>query len=341
MHLQDCCPTRNPNGSIVALGEMLIDFVPVKPDMRLCEAGEITKTASGSAAIFACAAARLGASCGFLGKLGMDELSRMAADVISAQGVDLSHAVLSHEGQIGLAFIEYLATGRNYEYYRTNSVGSRFAAKDIDEASIAHAFALHIPGMLLELSEEMRGACLRAAQIAKQNGVLFSFDPNIRKELMKEQGAKERTLAMLSLADVIAPTLEEGRYITGKQGVGEVLRALHAMGPRVVALTRDQNGAVLSDGQNVVQADGINVEAIDPTGAGDTFAAALVDCVRRKTSLCEAAVFCNCAGTLTTMKRGVIGMALPNREQVEALVASGACAVREMPLSQADEIESK
>lgn len=43
----------------------------------------------------------------------------------------------------------------------------------------------------------------------------------------------------------MAPTLSEGQMITGETSIGDVLRALHAMGPRVVALTRDKDGAVL------------------------------------------------------------------------------------------------
>ena len=40
------------------------------------------------------------------------------------------------------------------------------------------------------------------------------------------------------------------RFLTGETTVGNVLRALHGMGPRVVALTRDKDGAVISmDGQ--------------------------------------------------------------------------------------------
>lgn len=325
--MENTCDARQPGGMILALGELLIDLIPARDGMRLEDEGPVIKTASGSAGIFACAAALLGGNSGFIGKVGQDSLSRMATHVLREQGVDLSHLVQADEGQLGLAFLEYLPEGRNYQYYRKNSVGSTLSADDLDEAYIAAAFAIHFPGMLLELTPQMRGACQKAVEIARANGVLVSFDPNIRRELTSNEAARERLLWAVRNADIVAPTLEEGRIVTGEQEIGAVLRALHAMGPRVVALTRDKDGAVLSRDGLVAFAPGIDQPPIDPTGAGDTLAAALCVGVREGMDLARLACFCNCAGTLAIRHKGAIGMALPTRAEVEALMASGVCPV--------------
>lgn len=325
--MENTCDARQPGGMILALGELLIDLIPARDGMRLEDEGPVIKTASGSAGIFACAAALLGGNSGFIGKVGQDSLSRMATHVLREQGVDLSHLVQTDEGQLGLAFLEYLPEGRNYQYYRKNSVGSTLSADDLDEAYIAAAFAIHFPGMLLELTPQMRGACQKAVEIARANGVLVSFDPNIRRELTSNEAARERLLWAVRNADIVAPTLEEGRIVTGEREIGAVLRALHAMGPRVVALTRDKDGAVLSRDGLVAFAPGIDQPPIDPTGAGDTLAAALCVGVREGMDLARLACFCNCAGTLAIRHKGAIGMALPTRAEVEALMASGVCPV--------------
>lgn len=186
--------------------------------------------------------------------------------------------------------------------------------------------------MLLELTEEMRGACERLVEIAREKGILVSFDPNIRRELSADAAARARLLWAVRHADVVAPTLSEGQMITGETSIGGVLRALHAMGPRVVALTRDKDGAVLSRGGEVAVAAGIDEEPVDPTGAGDTLAAALCVGLQEDMPLARLAAFCNCAGTLVIKKKGAIGMALPERGQVDAMVASGVCRVECMPL---------
>lgn len=325
--------SANPNGVILTLGELLVDLIPTDFDGRIASPGTVLKTASGSAGICACAASLLGAESGFLGKIGNDALSRMVYDTIAETGVDLSRVVHSDEGQIGLAFLEHLGSGkRNYQYYRNDSVGSRFGADELDYAYLKRAYALHFPGMLLELNERMREASMAAARFAKANGVLFSFDPNIRFEMGQSEAAQKRMRDALCLADVVAPTLDEARFITGEQTVGNVLRALHAMGPSVVALTRDKDGAVLSAGGSVILCGGINVPVVDPTGAGDTFDAALLCALQRGMSLWDAALFCNCAGTLVVEKRGAIGFALPTRAEVEALAKSEPCSIESVAL---------
>ena len=325
---------ESARGQILALGELLVDLIPGRDGMRIEDEGPVIKTASGSAGIFACAAALLGGCGGFIGKIGHDSLSRMVVSTLRGQGVDMSHLIESDEGQLGLAFLEYLPSGRNYQYYRKNSVGSTLSADDLDEEYIASAFAVHFPGMLLELTPQMRGACLRLVEIARANGVLVSFDPNIRRELASDEVAKGRLLQAVQSADIVSPTLEEGRILTGKNSIGDVLRALHAMGPRTVALTRDKDGAVISRDGLVAVAAGIDEPPVDPTGAGDTFAAALCVGVREEMSLERLACFCNCAGTLVIKHKGAIGMALPTRAQVDALMDSGVCHVSTLRLEQ-------
>lgn len=322
------------SGRILSLGELLVDLIPIEHGGRIEKAGAVLKTASGSAGIFACAAAALGAQSGFLGKVGKDALSRMVVETVRTAGVDMSSAVVSEEGQIGIAFLEYLdGGGRNYEYYRAHSVGSLYRASEFDTGCLLDAFALHFPGMLLELSPELREASLFAARAAKEKGVLLSFDPNIRFELSRGESLR-RLVSVVEMADVIAPTLAEGRMITGRDSVGDVLRALHQMGPKVVALTRDKDGAAVSFGGQVALCSGIDVPVVDPTGAGDTFAAALVVALQKGMSLIETALFCNCAGTLVVTRRGSIGLAIPTLAEVAELMQTEPCTTRLVSLSE-------
>ena len=324
------------SGTIFSLGELLVDLIPVEDGGRIEKTGAVLKVASGSAGIFACAVAALGASSGFLGKVGKDALSRMVYSTVRDAGVDMDHVVVSNEGQIGLAFIEYLPDGkRNYEYYRSRSVGSLYRASELDADALGGAFALHFPGMLLDLTPELRETSLLAARAAKEKGALLSFDPNIRAELNSRESL-ERMISVIRMADVIAPTLAEGQMITGKTSTGDVLRALHEMGPSVVALTQDKDGAAVSRVGEVALCDGIDVPVIDPTGAGDTFAAALVVALQREMSLADMALFCNCAGTLVVTKRGAIGQAIPTLDAVNALMAQKPCRVKIVPLRDLD-----
>ena len=102
MRLMNLFPQAKRTGRILVLGELLLDFIPTQSGMRLCEPGTVVKTVSGSAGIFACAAAALGAQCGFVGRVGKDPFSRLAVQTVAQAGVDTSLVVESEEGQIGL-----------------------------------------------------------------------------------------------------------------------------------------------------------------------------------------------------------------------------------------------
>ena len=318
MHTDTC--GNMTKKTLLTLGELLIDLIPGYEGMRIEDAGPIVKTVSGSAGITACAMTLLGGKGGFIGKVGYDSLSRMVTSALKELGVDMSCVTVSDEGQTGLAFLEYLPEGRNYQYYRKDSVGSKLRPEDLNEEYISGAYAVHFPGMLLELSPEMRASCEKLVEIANRSGVMVSFDPNIRREISANEEARQRLLWAIRHSDIIAPTLDEGRMVTGETSVGNVLRALHAMGPRVVALTRDKDGAVLSCDGQVAVAGGTGVDAIDPTGAGDSFAAALCVGLQEQMPLDRLAVFCNCTGSLVCTKKGAIGMALPTRAEVEEMM---------------------
>ena len=62
-------------------------------------------------------------------------------------------------------------------------------------------------------------------------------------------------------------------------------------------------------------AEGIDMEAVDPTGAGDTLAAALCVGLQEGMPLMQLAAFCNSAGTLVITRRGAFGLALPTESR--------------------------
>ncbi|MDE7220154.1 MAG: hypothetical protein K2O45_11120, partial [Oscillospiraceae bacterium] len=72
MRLMDAFPGAKRSGQILVLGELLLDFIPTRSNMRLAEPGTVIKSVSGSAGIFACTAAALGRQCGFVGRVGRD-----------------------------------------------------------------------------------------------------------------------------------------------------------------------------------------------------------------------------------------------------------------------------
>ena len=74
------------SGTIFSLGELLVDLIPVEDGGRIEKTGAVLKVASGSAGIFACAVAALGASSGFLGKVVVKRHGPMVAARFAGPG---------------------------------------------------------------------------------------------------------------------------------------------------------------------------------------------------------------------------------------------------------------
>lgn len=305
----------NNKSRIVTIGELLVEFIPCNPNGKLSESGEMIKTASGSSGIFAAAVAQLGTESGFIGQIGRDLLSQFVINVVNEQGVDTKCIKVADDGQIGLSFVEYMENGRNFQYYRDNSVGSLLDENGVDDEYISESAVLHYPGMLLELSQSMQRACIKAVNVARKNGVMVSFDPNIRKELIQKEGAVDRLKWAVAQSDIISPTLDEAKFITGEEDINKIINKLHAMGPKIIAITQDENGSIISCQGECINFGGYKVDVIDPTGAGDTFSGAMLVGILKGWDLEKIGKFANAAGSLVCTKQGTIGLAIPTYEE--------------------------
>jgi sugar/nucleoside kinase (ribokinase family) len=311
---------------VCVIGELLLEFLPASDSVVLSSHGQMVKSPSGAAGIFACAAAALGGNAGLIGRVGDDAFSRFVLDEVEAHGVDVSQVGVVGGRQIGLAFVEEVAGRRNFIYYRRDSAGSTLSGADIDPGYIRSSAAIHFPAMLLWLSQSMREACLQAIALAKAYGVLVSIDPNIRPEL-GDPGDNGLLRRVLSQADVLTPNIEEACRISGTDNPGAALSRLLAMGPSVVAITRGAGGALLGSATERVELPGIAVNAVDTVGAGDTFAAGLLVALLEGMEIREAGRFANSAAALKASRLGAIGRGLPERaevlEQMAPLAARG------------------
>jgi len=99
-------------------------------------------------------------------------------------------------------------------------------------------------------------------------------------------------------------------------------RRLRAYGPRYVAVTLGRDGAVLAGPDAAVVHPGFRVHAVDTTGAGDCFGAALILGLCREWPLKAIVSYANAAAALSTTAVGPRGF-LPSDRQVRRLLRSG------------------
>ncbi len=315
---------------VIALGELLIDFT----ENGVSEQGNpIFEANPGGAPCNVLAMLnRLGKKTSFLGVVGKDQFGVSLRGALDELGIDTSHLYTHPEVHTTLAFVHTFADGdRDFAFYRNPGADMMLEEKQIDAAYLKDARAFHY-GTLSMTHDTVRAATRRAIEIAKEAGLLISFDPNLRPPLWSDlETAKEQIAYGLSQCDLVKISDEEVTFMTGCEDPREGGRILHAQYPNIklmnVTLGKEGSVAFYKD-LEVFEAPFIQENTIETTGAGDTFGACalhyvlehgLEDLTERQ--LAEMLRFANAAASLITTKKGALRV-MPMAEEIEQLIAT-------------------
>ena len=283
---------------IVSVGELLVELMRERANAPLDVPGTFQGPyASGAPAIFAWAAARLGAKVRFAGVCGDDPFGRLCRGHLQAAGVELCVRT-DPTRETGAAFVSYRGDGgRDFLFYLGRSAAAQFSPADLTPELLEDVGWLHVTGSSLGVSAGMRQAVFAAVKAAKARGATVSFDPNVRPELFPGQDLRMVCRPVLDAADVILPSLAEAEQLTGLADPEGACRALLAHA-RIVLLKRGAEGCTLFTADEVQQLPGHDVHERDPTGAGDCFAAGFAVASLGGADALQAARFANVVGAL-------------------------------------------
>ena len=315
---------------ILTLGELLIDLTQTGTDDNGC--GVFTAFPGGAPANVAVAAARLGASTGFIGKVGNDAFGKSLAETLKKEGVDTSGLYASDEVPTTLAIVAVDEKGeREFSFYRTPGADTQLTQEEataaLKGADGKYPLILHVGSLSLTTSPS-KEACAAAILKAKENGVLISYDPNYRAALWEsEEKAIEMMKEVLPYADVLKVSDEEMVMLTGTSDFEEGSRILASNGISLVLITLGADGVFVRCGENTETIPGFSVKVADTNGAGDTFHGAmlrqLADKMKSENSeltfddLRGYVTYANKAASITCSRSGAIP-AMPTADEVAA-----------------------
>jgi 2-dehydro-3-deoxygluconokinase len=304
---------------ILALGEPLMEFAEVG-DYRKGDRLYL-KGYGGDVSNMAVAAARQGAKVGIFTALGEDQFAIDFLELWDREGIDRSTVIRRDSERTGIYFIGYGAEGHVFSYFRKGSAASLVVPAELPLDAIANARVLYISAISQAISENCADACVAAIRHASGHGNLVCYDTNLRLKLWSIDRARHVIHSAVALADIVRPSLDDARMLSGLQAPDEICRFYLELGPRTVALTLGKHGAMIanSEGCRLVPLS-ISVEAVDATGAGDTFSGAFLAEWLRSGDPYAAAAYGNIAAALSTLGRGAVAP-MPCRAEVEKHLA--------------------
>lgn len=315
-----------PSPQVICFGELLIDLIASDDSTRLEEVSAFVARAGGAPANAAVALARLSVPSAFCGVVGDDPFgARLRATLISNH-VEVSRLRTTRDADTTIAFA-WKDAGGDGRFRLLRLADRLLSTDDVEAAGVSNATAI-VAGSVALAEEPARGAVVRAIELASEAGVPVCFDVNLRPTMWASLAeAREVCEPVLHQATVLKLSLDDARVLFETDDVDSVQRRLSVYPARFLVLTDGARGAWFAvrrrdEGGPFQAVPAFKVDAIEPTGAGDAFTAALIsrlidnDWETLKTSDVE---FASAAGALTTTRRGAME-ALPTKDEIQAFL---------------------
>jgi sugar/nucleoside kinase (ribokinase family) len=243
----------------------------------------------GAVAFVSLVAKHLGAEAAVVSRVGADFHSSYMQQLLEAK-VDVSGVIKGHTfSERTTSFELTYSDDLSSRALRLKQQGLPIQPSDLPKNLSAKA--IHIAPIAAEISfnvvKRLRGCC-----------ETLSIDPQGMTRQFSLDGAisccSQIDKRILPIIDVYKSSLDEIQVLTGRKRVQAALKAVHALGPKIVIITLGAQGSVLS-----VDGEARDVPAckpryvLDPTGAGDVFIGAfLAEWTRKKEPF-----WCACVGS--------------------------------------------
>ena len=249
---------------VLVIGDVIDDIIvtpsgPIRIDTDTTS--KIQSKPGGSGANFACWLASLGMETHFVGRVGRSDFERHS-ELLRNFGVT-PHLQIDEETETGKIVI--LVEGNNRSFLTDRGANSKLDLGAIQDELFGDA--LYISGY--SVFDQSVTSIQSLIARGKQHGIVMC-DPGSAGYIADHSVTD--FLNAITGVDVLVPSLSEGRVLSAEDRP-EIIAAQLTSRASLVALTLGAEGVQLAWSDENLRVDAFNAEVVDPTGAGDAFAA--------------------------------------------------------------------
>jgi len=257
---------------LITIGETMAVFTPASRG-KLRYVRDFNLKIAGAESNLAIGMQKLGYSTGWISKLGDDELGQFIIQTLRGEGIDLSNISIDSNRPTGIMIKEFIGFNEtNIYYYRHNSAASSLSPGDIDEEYVRQAKIVHITGITPLLSHSCYESVKRIIDIAKENNILISFDPNIRLKLFNSQEALDIIKSVLLQSNIVLLGLSEAEILFNLGDIEAIFSLVKdCENIQYLAVKDGANGAWVGNREKYLKIEPYKCNPVDPVGAGDAF----------------------------------------------------------------------
>ncbi|MEX3016103.1 5-dehydro-2-deoxygluconokinase [Gymnodinialimonas hymeniacidonis] len=305
------------DGRFIVVGRVGMDLSPVDRS-RTEDATEMMVAMGGSSANIAAGLVKLGLSADLVTCVSDDAVGRYCLNQLDDYGVGRTHVrIIQGEERTSLAVYETRVEDHQSVIYRNNAADFQMSLQDVEAVDYS-AFSALITAGTVFAAEPSRSAAFRAFELAREAGLPIIFDvdyrpyswpsPEVAADVLSRAGA---------LSDVIVGNDEEFGFMAGdfSQGLGKA-RELAASTASIVVYKMGPEGAVTFTGDTETRTGIYKVEAVKPTGAGDSFMAGLLAGLAEDRPLKEAVLRGSACASIVVAQPGC-APAMPDTDTLD------------------------
>ncbi|MEM7296431.1 MAG: 5-dehydro-2-deoxygluconokinase [Pseudomonadota bacterium] len=307
----------------IVVGRVGMDLSPTPPGAKTEEAAEMMVAMGGSSANIAAGLVKFGLRADLITCVSDDAVGRYCLRQLDAYGVGRTHIrTIRGEERTSLAVYETRVEDHQSVIYRNNAADFQMNIADVEAVDYTAFTALITAGTVFA-AEPSRAAAFRAFEIAKAAGLPIIFDIDYRPYSWPSPEVAEKVLSAAgTMANVIVGNDEEFGFMAGHidRGLAHA-RSLATSSADIVVYKMGPEGAVTFAGGEEIRTGIYPVEALKPTGAGDSFMAGFLASLAEGRPLREAILRGSACASIVVAKPGC-APAMPYPADLDAFLNS-------------------
>lgn len=268
-----------PRFDVTAIGETMLRY-SVPSGRRLSTFARLEAHVGGAESNVLAALAGMGRPCGWFSALPANSLGRRVERALKGASVDTAGVVWNGE-RVGTYYVEFAAAPRPVQviYDRAGSAFSQLTVEQVDWDALLDTTVIHLTGITPALSTGCAEIVTEACRRASAAGVRISFDVNFRAKLWSPEQAAGVLRPIIEQVDLLICGEADGALLFQLTGpIQEQLAQLSRLtDARDIILTRGAAGAATIENGRVVAVPATPARVVDRIGAGDAFAAGVID----------------------------------------------------------------
>ena len=308
--------------NFVVVGRAGMDFFP-DPAGTKTEEGEVFRSGlGGSSANIAAGICKFGGNAALVTCVSDDSIGRYCVNQLHHYGVSSEYVrPVGGEYRNSLAVYESRVEDHQTVIYRNGAADFQMDAGDVEAVEYGRFGALITAGTVFA-AEPSRTAAFRAFELARGAGLPVIFDVDYRPYSWPSAEVAADVLSRAGTeADVIVGNDEEFGFMAGDMAKGlDKARELAATTAALVVYKMGEKGAITFAGGEEIHTGIYPVEALKPTGAGDSFMAGLCASLAEGRDLRDAVLRGSACAAIVVGKPGC-APAMPYGPDLEAFLA--------------------